>query len=258
VRSLARLSFVLTFASVGSANAATPEECQAALETARALARSSRLVESRKALSACAQRTCPSTFIAECTKMATSVDERVPTFVLSAKTSKGEEITDVAATLDGKPFLPRLDGAEHAIDPGQHVLELHREGMIDAEQTFLAKEREHGRALAFTFSAKPRDEPPIPTLFWVLGGVSILGLGGFAILQSAAISERDDLRDRCAPRCTPDDVDSVDTLSVAAKVALGMGIAAGAGAASALFLHRTRPAVVVGNGGVVIGARGAF
>jgi hypothetical protein len=257
------LTGCLLFFASASANAATPEECQAALETARALARSSRLVESRKALSACAQRTCPSTLVAECTKMATSVDERVPTFVLAAKTPKGQDITDVAATLDGKPFLKSLDGAEHAIDPGQHVLELHREGMVDSQQTFLAKEREHGRVLSFTFSERPKDPPaPVPMLFWVLGGVSIAALGGFVGLQTAAISERDDLRDRCAPRCTPDDVDSVDTLSVAAKVALGVGIAAGAGAATTLFLHRARPTVptVTGlnGGGIFIGARGAF
>ena len=63
------------------------------------------------------------------------------------------------------------------------------------------------------------------TASWVLGGVSVLGAGGFVLL-SAWGKKDNDLLKQCAPNCRQSSVDRVKERYLAADVSLGVGAAA--------------------------------
>jgi hypothetical protein len=80
--------------------------------------------------------------------------------------------------------------------------------------------------------------------------VAAAGLGAFVFFAATGLSERAELRERCAPFCTDDDVAGMRTRFIAADVSLAIAAAAGTGAAI-LYLTRvrvTRDAFVVGAG----------
>jgi len=60
---------------------------------------------------------------------------------------------------------------------------------------------------------------------WVLGGVSVLGGGGFVLLSTWGKKDNELLR-QCAPNCQQASVDSVKQRYLAADVSLGVGAAA--------------------------------
>ncbi len=70
----------------------------------------------------------------------------------------------------------------------------------------------------------------------MVGGVGAVGIGGYALLYSIAKGENGTLLSQCWPSCSPDRLDSVRHMYVAANVSLGVGIAALATAAY-LFLQ---------------------
>jgi hypothetical protein len=71
---------------------------------------------------------------------------------------------------------------------------------------------------------------------WVIGGVGVIGAGGYALLYSMAKSENAALISQCWPTCSEDRLDRVRNLYLAADVSLGVGVAA-LGTATYLFLQ---------------------
>ena len=63
---------------------------------------------------------------------------------------------------------------------------------------------------------------------WAWSGVALAGVGAGAVLGLSAVSQRDDLRERCAPRCPPAEVDAVRRRSVYSNLAFGIGATAAA------------------------------
>ena len=74
-------------------------------------------------------------------------------------------------------------------------------------------------------------------LTWILGGVGVASLGGFAFFALRGGSTRSDL-DSCKPFCSQDDIDSSKQNYVIGDVFLGVSIVALAGA---VILYVTRP-----------------
>jgi hypothetical protein len=80
---------------------------------------------------------------------------------------------------------------------------------------------------------KPKSATP-----FVLGGVGIAGVAGFAVLGLTARARLRELRDTCAPNCDPSERGSIRTQLILADVSLVIGVAA-LSAATYLWLRPT-------------------
>lgn len=117
-------------------------------------------------------------------------------------------------TIDDAPAQP---GTSTALDPGSHRLRAEADGRSPATQTIDVaageKDRRAGRgaaALAAPLPRRPRPSlrasRPAPVASWVLGGVSVVGLGGFGYFAASGASEAKHLRETCAPRRSDEQV----------------------------------------------------
>jgi hypothetical protein len=102
-------------------------------------------------------------------------------------------------------------------------------------------------------TSPPDDLPPTPSpsehggsaLPYVVGGVGVLGVGGYALLYAMAKSENNALLDQCWPTCSDGRLNRVRNLYLGADISLGVGVAA-LGTATYLFFQsnsgREKPA----------------
>ncbi len=230
---------ILTFLPhTAGAQASDPKvRCATAYEQAQRTRKDGALLASREHLLVCAEEACPAILRSECVKWLGEVELATPSVIVVAEDATGAEIVDVTVTIDGARVLERLDGRALPLDPGVHVFRVERASGEVIEQKVLVREGEKRRPVSVRFgaSATPaapidRPTPSVPTGTWVLGAVGVVGLGAFAAFQISGRSQKSDL-DACAPRCHPDEVDSVRRTFVYGDVALGVGVAALAGAA---------------------------
>jgi hypothetical protein len=192
----------------------------------------------------------------DCTTWLGQVVEAVPSVVFAAKLGS-ESVFDVTVTMDGKQVATQLDGKSIEVDPGLHTFVFERSGSPPVEkktiiaardkaQIITAEWRAHAAAAPAAPAAGPaapapvaaEKERPIPPLFYVLGGTTVVGFGTFAVLGLLSESTKHDLETSCSPRCSSSEVSSLKTRFLVADIALGVGAASAAGA---LVVFLTRP-----------------
>jgi hypothetical protein len=226
------------------------QACATAYEQGQRLRRDHALVESRDRFVTCS-RVCPATLQTECSAWLSEVNRALPSVVLGARLANGRDVADVQVSLDGKPFVERLDGKAMELDPGEHLFSFRREGGEPAEERVVIREGEKERALSVVMSSPvsapvPRSESqgastirPIPVAVWALLGVGAVGLGTFAGFGLAGRSEQSSTLDRCSPDCSEAQVNDVLRKYIVADLSLGVAAAA---LATATVLFLTRPA----------------
>lgn len=271
---VAAIAVILTFLPhlprVAGAQALDPKvRCATAYEQAQRTRKEGQLLASREHLLVCADEACPAILRSECVKWLGEVELATPTVIVVAEDATGAEIVDVAVSIDGEKVLDRLDGRALPVDPGVHVFRLERASGEVVEQKVLVREGEKRRPVSVklpTIARKTSAHPsrPIPTATWVLGGAGIVGLGAFAAFQVAGRSDKSEL-EACTPRCDPRDVDSVRRTFVYGDIALGVGLAALAGAAIVWIAQPSAPpsprvgaTVVPTTGGASLGIVATF
>lgn len=243
--------------SPGTARADRTDACIDASVRGQELRDQSKLVAARAAFLACGTLACPRLLRTECAGWLADVEARTPSIVIGATDEAGHDTAEVKVTLDGAPFLARLEGQATAIDPGAHVLRFERAGRPVVEQNVILREGERRRAITVSFAPSPslgrKDEPLAPAAPAAGAGlarpVAVAALGGlalasgvtFAVLGLGATSDAESLRATCAPACAVSDVDAVRRKEIGANVALGVGVLA-AGAAAVLIFTWPAPA----------------
>jgi hypothetical protein len=243
--------------------------CIAAAEHAQPLRASGHLLEARAALITCAASTCPTTVRTDCVTWLTEVNNEIPSIVVQAKSTGGDDLADVAVIVDGAPAKTSLDGLPISLDPGSHRLRFESPGRDPLEQTVLLHQGER-RAVSVTLvrpgetlahapppPAASGSTRPIPTISWVLGGASVVLAGTGIALWAVGKGEKSDLDDGCGKTssCAHDDIVASRTKLIVGDVLVGAGLVAlGAGVYFALSSKRTAPAVaLVPNGVVALG-----
>jgi hypothetical protein len=239
----------LVASSPGVARADQTDVCIDASVRGQELRDQGKLVAARAALLACGERACPRLLQAECAGWLADVDARTPSVVVGAVDEGGHDTADVVVTLDGAPFLARLDGQARALDPGAHVLRFERKGLPFVEQKVILREGERRRVITVSFApaaaALGRGDAPAVAAspagpgrviaVVALGGVAVASGLTLAVLGLGAKNDAADLRATCAPTCSVAAVDAVRREQIGANVALGIGALAASAAAILVF-----------------------
>jgi len=226
------------------ARAAAPSDgdaCAASYERAQEDRSAGRLVDARAELLVCAQTSCPEFIMTDCRRWLDEVEYAIPTVVFAVREGL-RDLEDVLVTRNGKLIANRLDGRAVAVDPGKQrfVFELkgNRQRTVDA----LIVEGEKSRVIAVEVS--PPDEValteyggvrpppalapkrPMSSVPLVFAGVGAVALGSFTGFAVAGWRQESSLADRCAPRCTEGEVQSVRRKYLLADISLGVGVGA--------------------------------
>lgn len=230
--------------------------CVEAHVSAQRLRRDGKLRAAREQLVACARTTCPQVLVRECAGWLTEVEAAVPSVVFEATDENGRDLADVRIEVDGQVLLERLGGTAVEMDPGEHQVRWTHPQRKAVEQAVVVREGDKARRISARLEPLVAggaggdtpilEERPVPAATIVLGGIGLAGLAGFGVLASMGLSEESDLDERgCKPNCPSDDVDSVRTKFLIGDIALGVGVAALAGAT---IFYLTRPSVAVATG----------
>ncbi|WP_394846860.1 hypothetical protein LZC95_05265 [Pendulispora brunnea] len=234
-------SFTLLVTAIPCAAQESKVACRDAYEESQVARKNGELLSARAKLRICAGETCPGIVRTDCIEWLGQVDHAIPSILVEAKSDEGD-VFDVAVALDGRPIASSLDGRPIELDPGLHTVRFSREGKPSIEQKILVREGEKSRTLVANWRPPPiaPTEPhspvqgdwvrPIPAPVFVLGGLGLAGIGGFATFAVLAGRKKQELADTCAPFCSADRMQAVRTDYLLADISLGIGIGALVGA----------------------------
>jgi hypothetical protein len=149
----ATLSGVLFATSSAGAAKPTKQECAAANESAQDLRRAGKLREARAHLAVCTAASCPGPIREDCAQRLKEVEAAIPTVVLAASDSAGNDLSAVRVTMDGDVLLDKLGGAAIAVDPGEHRFVFESEGLRKAENVVLVREGDVDRQVRVVLKA---------------------------------------------------------------------------------------------------------
>ncbi|HVY25061.1 MAG TPA: hypothetical protein VHB79_00865 [Polyangiaceae bacterium] len=159
---------------------------------------------------------------------------------------------DISGAPQGPAPLVTLDGAPRPdcvagcyVNPGPHLVAARTARTVAEEQLRVAAGDRQTLELVFSPIGAPEpsteahraEQPPprppavarrVPLAAWIAGGVSLAGFAAGSVLGVNTISQRNELRDSCAPHCSSDDVNGVRREAVLANVSFGVGLSAAA------------------------------
>ena len=225
---------VALFSMPTFAHADEADECAAAAEESQSLVAKKQLVQARSDLVRCARDTCPSVIKKDCVTWLDDLDKKLPSVVLGAKTPAGDDLSDVTVTINGAPFVTKLDGTAMPIDPGETVFRFTTPGAPPVEKKLVIAEGEKARPLAVVLAKGGEPVAPVETTSaavkvapWVLVGVSAASLAGFGVLQGVARGERSKLDDGCGKTktCNDSELSPIRGKFVGSAVLFGVSIA---------------------------------
>lgn len=238
---------VLALASSTPAYAQDSSRCTQAYVSGQHLMRSSHLLDAQAALLLCARDPCPAALRPECSQWLAEVQQELPSVVIAAKSSTGQDVRDVRVLVDGQPFLSRLDGTAKDIDPGDHLVRLEPPGAAALEQHVLLHEGEKARVLDFQLpapegtmpaststapvSAETASKPP-RWIAYALGGLGIAATAAFAYFAVDGLS----LYGQCHVNCSPQHVSAGNRDWTGADVSAGVALVS-FGLGAYLLLH---------------------
>jgi hypothetical protein len=248
------------------------ETCGGAYEQAQQLVRDRALLRARAELRICLS-SCPATLASDCQRWGEMVERDMPSVALSATSAEGGAPGRVRVLLDGAPLVEALPKAPVEVDPGRHTLTFEDAAgtRVVAVVTLSPGDKALPIVVRFPAAAPP---PPPPRAAdavaparqrWplVLVGAGAVAAGVGAFLGVKGHIDRGELRDRCAPRCSADEVEAIDLAWKAGAISAGLGLAAaGVGALLYFQLDPVAPAAPAASfavvpGGAALSLRGA-
>jgi hypothetical protein len=254
------LAYLLLMAAPLSARAEdVKRECVDASTLGQTSRDAGELLKAREQFLVCSRDACPAVVRTSCSHWLAEVQELTPSVVIRAADAADSDITDGVATIDGVQYP--LDGKTIPLDPGKHVVMVESHDGVRAEKKVLLAAGEKSRLIELRMdTGKPQEtskpaviasqpqpaaapradrKSSIPAGAWVLGGVSVVALGGFGYFAVSASSELDKLKKACSPSCTDKQTQTGRTNALLADVSLGVGVAALAGAVTWALLARS-------------------
>lgn len=231
--------------------------CLQSSEKAQLLRRKGKLAAARAALDVCGADSCPRIVRDDCRTWTAELQAAQPTVVFSVRGGDGVDLVDAKVTVDGAPFVDRIDGLPRPIDPGPHDVEVTAPSETPVRLRIVVHEGEKQRVLPVLFPARrghadggtgPTADgvsaAPITPWVYVSGAVAVAGIAGFAYLGLTALSDHAALRDGCATThsCSDGAVQSNKARFWAADASLLVGLIGAGVTGYLLYDHAHRPA----------------
>ncbi len=227
--------------------AADKASCLAAHESSQSERKQGKLLAAQATLAKCAEETCPGPVRSDCVKWLGEVEAAVPTIVVRVVDENGKDPSSTTkGELDESPIA--LDGLPIRVDPGKHVVVVRRADGAARTASIVVVEGEHDRVLTLTFES-PKPAPRRSFAPLVLAGLSVLALGGFAVVGLTTNAKLRELEDGCAPRCDPAERDAVARRYLIGDVLLGVGVVSLGAAVTVYLLDRPATASVAPTSG---------
>ena len=241
-----------------------PGSCAFSYSHAETLAKAGQLREAKASMLKCATGSCSDNVRKECARRVTEIESDIPTIVPLVVNENGETVTEVTVTMDGELVAARTDGRAVPVDPGRHEFVFQTNRTVLATLRTIIVQGQRNRTIevslrpgqvALTKSSVPTapapgalapaglveaeddmvepaapDVPPsrgrtfTPTTM-ILGGVAVLGAGGYFLTTFLGNKDADKL-DACRPDCDQKTVDRIRAYFLAGKISLGLGVAA--------------------------------
>ena len=267
-KSLYVVGVIALLARSSPAPAQTPVGAQAASDSKKAclvqheaaqnFRRTGKLLEARDAVLVCSREECPAVVRADCGDWLELVSKTIPSLVIRAKLND-QDVFDVRVSVDGKVVTSHLDGTPIELNPGAHTFRFEYSNFDPISQEILVLEGEKNRVVAANFvkaapvsmqppKAPEREAPapietyrPTPVLTYVLGGVALAGVAGFAAFGISGQSEKKELETSCRPTCSNGDLQPVQTRFLLADVSLGIAIVSTVTAGIVYLARPTKP-----------------
>jgi hypothetical protein len=185
----------------------------------------------------------------DCGAWLAEVRAEVPSIVVQAHDSQGNDLSDVRVLIDGTTVATQLDGRPIELDPGSHALRLERDGSVPVDRSLLLIASQKARIVEAQMVPAARTAPvgspslwrslPVPVL--ALGGVGAAGLVSTAVFWAWGRADYSSLRSECSPACDPSRVSAVRTKLVVGDASLGVAVVA-LGVGTVLYLTRAHEA----------------
>jgi len=148
---------------VPAAARADDAPCIAASENEVALRKQDKLQDALKQLVICAAPSCSTEVQTECRRRLADVKAAIPTVVLRATDTAGNDLVAVDVTLDGVALTSTLNGHALPVDPGSHVLRFTAAGKPTVEKTVVFAEGEKDRRVVVAIGEAEAVVPaPVP------------------------------------------------------------------------------------------------
>ncbi|AGP36683.1 hypothetical protein [Sorangium cellulosum] len=218
------------------------ETCAASYEHAQQLVRDRALRRARAELRQCVS-SCPATLARDCQSWSEQVERDMPSVALSATSADGHAPGRVRVLLDGAPLVEALPKDPIELDPGRHTLTFEDAAGTRVVTVVTVSPGDKALPIAVRF---PAAAPPAAARGgaapvrqrWplVLAGVGAVAVGVGAFLGIKGHVDRSELRSRCAPGCTADEVEAIDTLWTAGAISAGAGLVV-AGVGTVLYFQ---------------------
>ena len=190
------------------------------------------LLQARSYFRACAAEICPQIIRDDCAKFGAQVEALLPTVVVVARSSSGQDLAGATLNLDGSAQALPVDGRAIFVDPGRHVFKVVARDGSDASVTTQIGESEKERTVIAVMplrAAVASDAPStaegqtISPLVYVFGSVGLVAAGSFTYFAIDGHNREKTLHE-CAPGCDPANVNQMHRSYVAADVSLGVAI----------------------------------
>jgi hypothetical protein len=213
--------------------------CIAAYETLQESRAGGALHAAREQAFECASSACPAFIQKDCGTWLEEIDAEMPT--VSFEVRSGGKPFGAARVFEGERLITDRSG-EGAVelDPGVHALRFEADGREPVTRTFQIERGRKNQRLGVDLpelpppaeSRPPPQAPPPPVekqatsiAPYIVGGIGVAGIAGFAVLGATGLSREASLERRCAPHCSGAELQSLKTRYLLADVSLGVGVA---------------------------------
>lgn len=279
------LVFATAFATTALAN--DKAICLSAASKGQRLRATHKLVEARDQLRVCAAARCPKVVQRDCANWLAEVEDALPSVVVTAKTGRGADLVDVKVSVDGEPFVSKLDGQAIPMNAGSHSFHFETPDGTTLDQQVLLKEGEKNQSVAVVLGPIPpppsaRSAPsngsesaPVSsdsggtshagkTAGWVLAASGVAGLGVGGAFGVIALGDKNSAHCNPSGVCDPGTVSGIKTAALVSDIGwIAGGVLMATGLALILFSPngsgghaasvRVVPVVTANGGGIAAG-----
>ena len=227
----------------------TMQTCLDAFDLVQTHRTENKLVAAREKLLVCVRDVCPQVIRNQCIDWLEEVERDLPTVVLSAQDSRGQDLINVVVNVDGELLVRRIDGTAVPVDPGMRVFRFQAAGHEPVETEVMILVGFKSRPISAQLAIRKEEPPPpppqplqpapetpetpeqptspgfLPYVPYVLGGVGVVGIGASIALGFQFKGKLDEM-DKCKPHCPQSDADSASTTRILTFVSAGVGVAA--------------------------------